>query len=104
MNARHSRLSLSASLAAGAILIAASSLAAQGGGAGGFVGGARGSGGTLTARAHATIPVQAVRALIAAHHIDLADGTSDNNFLTLMMDSNGNYVGSAASTRNAGRN
>ena len=97
MSARHFRLTLAAPLAAGALALATSSLAAQGGGArgaGGFVG--RG-GGTAT---HVTIPAQTVRALIAAHHADIANGTSEDNILTLMIDSNGNYVGSAATKAN----
>ena len=99
MNARSLRRSLSAPLAVGVLALTASSLVAQGGGAGGF-GGARGSGGAVVAREHPTIPVQAVRALVAAHHADIANGTSDSNILTLMIDSNGNYVGSAASKVN----
>jgi hypothetical protein len=98
MSARHFRLALSAPLAAGALAIAASSLAAQGGGArgaGGFVG--RGGG---AATQHVAIPPQTVRALIAAHHADIANGTSEDNILTLMIDSNGNYVGSAATKAN----
>jgi len=98
MSARHFRLTLAAPFAAGALALATSSLAAQGGGArgaGGFVG--RG-GGTVTP--HATIPAQTVRALIAAHHADIANGTSEDNILTLMIDSNGNYVGSAATKAN----
>jgi len=98
MLARHSRLPLSAALAAGALAIAASSLAAQGGG-GGF-GGARGAGGVVVAREHPTIPAQTVRAFIAAHHADIANGKSEDNMLTLMIDSNGNYVGSAATKAN----
>jgi hypothetical protein len=97
MSARHFRLTLAAPFAAGAIALATSSLAAQGGGArgaGGFVG--RG-GGTVHTR---TIPAQTVRALIAAHHADIANGTSEDNILTLMIDSNGNYVGSAATKAN----
>jgi len=81
------------------LALAASSLFAQGGGGAGF-GGARGSGGAVVAREHPTVPVQTVRALIAAHHADIANGTSDSNILTLMIDSNGNYVGSAASKMN----
>ena len=99
MSARSFRLSLSAPLIAGAIALSVSSLAAQGGGAGGFVGG-RGAGGTVVAREHPTIPAATVRALIAAHHADVAAGTSDANILTLMIDSNGNYVGSAATKAN----
>src|SRR6476620_8456542 len=96
MSARQFRLALSAPLAAGALAIAASSLTAQGGGAGGFV--ARGGPGA--AASHPTILPQTVRALIAAHHPDIASGTSEDNILTLMMDSNGNYVGSAATKAN----
>ena len=44
--------------------------------------------------------VQTVRALVAAHHADVANGTSEDNILTLMIDSNGNYVGSATSKAN----
>ena len=97
MSARHFRLTFAAPLAACALVLATSSLAAQGGGArgaGGFVG--RGGG----AATHTTIPAQTVRALIAAHHADIANGTSDSNILTLMIDSNGNYVGSAATKAN----
>jgi hypothetical protein len=100
MYARHLRFTRSAQLAAAALVVVASSLAAQGGGAGGFVGGARGSGGSVVAREHATIPVQTVRSLVAAHHADVANGTSEDNILTLMIDSNGNYVGSATSKAN----
>ena len=99
MYARH-LLTRSARLAAAALALVASSLAAQGGGAGGFVAGARGSGGSVVARQHATIAVETVRALVAAHHADVANGTSDSNVLTLMIDSNGNYVGSAATKAN----
>jgi hypothetical protein len=95
MNARHFRLPL----VAGALAIALPTLGAQGGGAGGFVG-ARGAGGTVATRPHTTIPVQTVRALVAAHHADIVNGISDDNILTLMIDSNGNYVGSAASRAN----
>jgi hypothetical protein len=98
MSARSSKLPRAASIAAAVLAFAASSLGAQGG-AGGFAG-ARGSGGTVTAREHPTIPVQTVRALVATHHADIANGTSDNNILTLMIDSNGNYIGSAASKAN----
>ena len=49
---------------------------------------------------HATIPAETVRALVAAHHPDVANGTSEDNMLTLMIDSNGNYVGSASSKAN----
>ena len=45
-------------------------------------------------------PMQTVRALVAAHHADVANGTSEDNILTLMIDSNGNYVGSATSKGN----
>jgi hypothetical protein len=90
------RLSLSAPLVAGALALSVSSLWAQGsGGTGGFSG-ARGAGGTVVAREHPTIPAATIRAVIGAHHPDVAAGTSDANILTLMMDSNGNYVGSAA--------
>ena len=94
MFARHLRLTLSAPLAAGALAIAFPAVGAQGGGAGGLV--ARGGGGTIAARPHATIPLDAVRTLVATHHADIVNGTSDANILTLMLDSNGGYVGSAA--------
>ena len=100
MHTRHSQLSRATQISAAALVLFATSLCAQGGGAGGFVGGARGSGGAVVAREHATIPAQTVRALVAAHHPDVGNGTSEDNILTLMIDSNGNYVGSASSKAN----
>ena len=58
---------------------------------------------SVVARQHATIPVQTVRALVAAHHADVANGTSEDNMLTLMIDSNGNYVGSAQAKQTSSR-
>jgi hypothetical protein len=89
MFAGHLRFTLSASLAAGALAIALPTLGAQAARGGGFV--ARGG-----VRPHVTIPLDAVRTLVAAHHADIINGTSDANILTLMLDSNGGYVGSAA--------
>lgn len=100
MYTRHPQLARAMQISAAALVLSASSLCAQGGGAGGFVGGARGSGGAVVAREHATIPAQTVRALVAAHHPDVSNGTSEDNILTLMIDSNGNYVGSASSKAN----
>jgi len=100
MHTRHPQLSRATQISAAALVLFATSLCAQGGGAGGFVGGARGSGGAVVAREHATIPAQTVRALVAAHHPDVGNGTSEDNILTLMIDSNGNYVGSASSKAN----
>ena len=100
MHTRHPQLSRATQISAAALVLFATSLCAQGGGAGGFVGGARGSGGAVVAREHATIPAQTVRALIAAHHPDVGNGSSEDNILTLMIDSNGNYVGSASSKAN----
>ena len=100
MHTRHPQLSRATQISAAALVLFASSLCAQGGGAGGFVGGARGSGGAVVAREHATIPAQTVRALVAAHHPDVGNGNSEDNILTLMIDSNGNYVGSASSKAN----
>ena len=100
MHTRHPQLSRATQISAAALVLFATSLCAQSGGAGGFVGGARGSGGAVVAREHATIPAQTVRALVAAHHPDVGNGTSEDNILTLMIDSNGNYVGSASSKAN----
>jgi hypothetical protein len=94
MPVRHSRF-VAAALAAGMLVVAAPLVIAQSGGAGGFIV-ARPDGGAVTARSHITVPVQTVRTLIAAHHADVAAGTSDANTLTLMIDSNGDYVGSSA--------
>ena len=97
MSARSLRLSLSAPLVAGALALSVSSLCAHGGGG---VGGARGAGGMVVAREHPTIPAATVRSLIATHHADVAAGTSDANLVTLMMDSNGNFIGSSATKAN----
>jgi hypothetical protein len=91
MTARHTRLTLSAPLAAAALAVALPALGAQAAGGGGFVA-AR----AVSAPTHTTIPLETVRALVAAHHPDIIVGTSDANILILMIDSNGGYVGSAA--------
>ena len=86
-------------LAAAALVLVASSLAAQGGGAGGFVGGARGSGGSVVARRHATIRWKQFAP--SSPRITPTSPTElEDNILTLMIDSNGNYVGSASSKAN----
>ena len=92
MTARRSRYLLAASLAA--LSAATLPLGAQGGAGGAVI--ARTASPTLASQNHIAIPAQTVKALIAAHHADLANGTSDATILTLMIDSNGNYIGSAA--------
>lgn len=69
-------------------------LGAQTGGSGGVI---RASAGPATATPHRDIPAVAARALIAAHHADVVDGTVDPAIVTLVLDNGNNYVASAVS-------
>jgi hypothetical protein len=50
-----------------------------------------------TAAPHRDIPAVAARALIAAHHADVVDGSVDPAIVTLVLDAGNNYVASAVS-------